>query len=167
MLKKILVAVALALPMFASAQTLKVGLVDINEVLAAMPETKAAQTKLEEAQKRYEAEYQKLGEEFQKKYEEVANMKADELPAIKERKTRELQEFQQKISQFEQQVQTSMAQMQEAELAPIYQKINTAIEAVGKEGNFSLMQMNNPQIVLFYQDPVVNATPLVKQKLGL
>lgn len=167
MLKKVLIAVALALPMLASAQSLKVGLVDIYDVLTAMPETKAAQTKIEEAGKRFDSEYQKLMEEYQRKADEFQKMSADELPAIKERKTREISEFQTKIEQFAQQAQQSLAQMQESELAPIYNKINTAIEAVGKEGNYSLIQMNNPQIVLFYQAPVENITNLVKKKLGL
>ena len=38
MLKKILLAVAVAIPMFASAQTVKIGIVDTNAVFQAMPE---------------------------------------------------------------------------------------------------------------------------------
>lgn len=167
MLKKILMAVAIALPMFASAQTLKVGLVDVSEIVAAMPETKAAQTKIEDAGKRYESEYNKLGEEFQRKYEEFSKMKEDELPAIKEAKTRELSEFQQKVQQFEQQAQQSLAKMQQDEMAPIVTKVRTAIEAVGKEGGYSMIQMYDPQLVFFYQNPVENITPKVKAKLGL
>ena len=51
MLKKLLLAVAVALPMFASAQTVKIGIVDTNAVMTAMPETTAAQTKMQEIQK--------------------------------------------------------------------------------------------------------------------
>ncbi|MCM1290554.1 MAG: OmpH family outer membrane protein [Prevotella sp.] len=167
MLKKILIAVAMALPMFASAQTVKLGLVDISEIVAAMPETKAAQTKIEEASKRYEAEYQKLGEEFQRKYEEFSNMKEDELPAIKDRKTREMSEFQQKVQQFEQQAQQSLAKMQQDEMQPIINKVRSAIEAVGKDGGYSMIYMYDPQLVLFYQNPVENITPQVKARLGL
>ncbi len=42
MLKKILLAVAVALPMFASSQTAKIGIVDTGSVLQAMSETAAA-----------------------------------------------------------------------------------------------------------------------------
>ena len=38
MLKKILLAVAVAIPMFASAQTVKIGIVDTNAVFQAMPD---------------------------------------------------------------------------------------------------------------------------------
>lgn len=167
MLKKILIAVAVALPLFASAQTVKIGLVDISEIVASMPETKAAQEKIDAAGKRYEQEYQKLGEEFQRKYEEFSKMKEDELPAIKESKTRELSEFQQKVQQFEQNAQQSLAKMQQDEMTPIINKVRSAIEAVGKEGGYSMIQMYDPQLVLFYQSPVENITPTVKARLGL
>ncbi|MBO4965478.1 MAG: OmpH family outer membrane protein [Muribaculaceae bacterium] len=167
MLKKILIVIALAVPMLVSAQTIKVALVDVNEIIAAMPETAAAQKKLEEAQTRYESEYQKLGEEMKRKYDEYQNMKEDELPAIKERKTRELTEFQQKLAQFEQQVQQSLQKMNNDEMTPIISKVRTAIEAVGKEGGYSMIQMYDPQLVLFYQDPVENVTAKVRAKLGL
>ena len=37
MIKKFLLAVAMIIPMFASAQSLKVGLVDTNSIIGAMP----------------------------------------------------------------------------------------------------------------------------------
>ena len=103
MLKKILLAVAIALPMFgASAQTVKIGLVDTNTIVQAMPETTEAQTKLADASKKYEDEYARLGEEMKRLYDELNNMKPDELQAIKDRKTREFTDQQQKVQQFEQ-----------------------------------------------------------------
>ena len=92
MLKKILLAVALALPMFcASAQTAaKIGLVDTQSVIQAMPETTEAQKKVADASKKYEDEYARLGEEMKRLYDDYQNMKPDELQAIKDRKAREL-----------------------------------------------------------------------------
>ena len=74
MLKKILLAVAIALPMFASAQTLKVGIVDTNAIFQAMPETAAAQTKLQEIQKKYQDEYTRLDDEFKRMVEDLQKM---------------------------------------------------------------------------------------------
>ena len=147
MLKKILLAVAIALPMFgASAQTVKIGLVDTNTIVQAMPETTEAQTKLADASKKYEDEYARLGEEMKRLYDEINNMKPDELQAIKDRKTREFTDQQQKVQQFEQQAQQDLAKMQQELMAPIFAKLKTAVEAVGREGGFSLIQDNNPQL---------------------
>ena len=168
MLKKILLAVAIALPMFgASAQTVKIGLVDTNTIVQAMPETTEAQTKLADASKKYEDEYARLGEEMKRLYDELNNMKPDELQAIKDRKTREFTDQQQKVQQFEQQAQQDLAKMQQELMAPIFAKLKTAVEAVGREGGFSLIQDNNPQLTLYYGAPTEDITPPVKAKLGI
>ena len=103
MIKKLLLAVALLVPAIASAQSLKIGLVNTNEVISAMPETAAAQTTLNDMKNKYEAEYNKLGEEFQRQVAEFQKMPETELAAIRDRKARELQDQQQKLQVFEQQ----------------------------------------------------------------
>lgn len=169
MLKKILLAVALMLPMFgASAQTsVKIGLVDTGSVLQAMPDTQDAQKKVSDASKKYEDEYARLGEEMKRLYDELTKMKDDELPAIKERKTREFQDYQMKVQTFEQNAQQDLQRMQQELLAPIFQKIKDAVESVGKEGGFGMIQDYNPQQTLYYAAPVVDVTPQVKAKLGI
>ncbi len=88
MLKKILLAVAIALPFFGASaqQSVKIGLVDTNSILQAMPETSDAQKKLAEASKKYEDEFARLQEELKRLYDEFQAMKPDELQAIKDRK---------------------------------------------------------------------------------
>ncbi|MCM1368995.1 MAG: OmpH family outer membrane protein [Candidatus Amulumruptor caecigallinarius] len=168
MLKKILLAVAIALPMFgASAQTLKVGLVDTNSVIQALPDTQEAQKKVAEASKKYEDEYARLGEEMKRMIDDYQNMSKDELPAIKERKAREVQDYQQKVAAFEQNAAQDLQRMQQELLAPVFQKIKGAVESVAKEGGFSLVQDNNPQLTLYYGAPVEDITPKVKAKLGV
>lgn len=170
MFKKIFLtlAVLMAIPFVgATAQVIKIGLVDVTTIIQAMPERTAAETKLGEASKKYETEYQKLGEEMKRLYDEYQAMKPDELQAIKDRKTRELNDYQQKMAQFEQSAQNDLAKMQQELMAPIVQKIRTAIEAVGKEGNYSLVQDYNPQLTYYYASPVEDITPAVKAKLGL
>lgn len=167
MFKKILLVAALIFPMLASAQTLKIGLVDQSDIIAKMPDTAAAQKQIEEVSKKYDDEYTKLGEEMKRMYDELQNMKEDELPAIKERKTREFTDYQQKIQQFEQQAMQDLQKMQQDLMSPVVQKVRSAIESVGKEGGYSLIQDKNPQIVIYFDAPVVDITPEVKAKLGI
>ncbi|MCM1152985.1 MAG: OmpH family outer membrane protein [Muribaculum sp.] len=167
MIKKFLLAAAVILPFLASAQTLKIGMVDTNAIIAAMPETTAAQTTLQDIQKKYEADYNKLGDEMKRLYDEVTSMKEDELPAIRDRKTRELQDQQQKIQLFEQQISQDLQKKQEELFTPILSKVRSAVESVGRENSFSLIQDYNTQLTLYIADPVVDITPLVKAKLGL
>lgn len=167
MLKKLLLVAAVLLPMLASAQTLKIGIVDTQELIAKMPDTAAAQKQLEDVSKKYQDEYAKLTEEMKRLVDEYQNMKEDELPAIRERKTRELSDYQQKMQQFEQTADQDLQKMQYDLMSPILQKIRTAIEAVGKEGSYSLVQNKDAQIILYYDSPVVDITNDVKAKLGI
>lgn len=168
MIKRLLIAVALALPMLAGAQTVKIGLVDINALVAGHPDTAAAQTKLDDTQKKYEAEYRKLGEEMQRMYNEWEKSQTqDEPAAIKERKAKELQDYQQKVQQFEQSAAQDLQRMQNDLMQPIITKIQQAIESVGKEGNYTLIQPLDPQLVLYHAAPAVDLTSAVKAKLGI
>lgn len=167
MLKKFLLAVAVTFGMAASAQTVKIGLVDVADVVASMPETTAAQQKLQETQQKYETQYNALGEELQKQYAELQNMKEDELPAIRENKTRAFADNQQKLQNFEQQAMQDLQKQQNDLMAPIISKVQAAIESVGKEGNFTLVQNLDRQSIFYYSAPAEDVTPLVKAKLGL
>ena len=167
MIKKVLLAIALICPMLLSAQTLKIGLVDFGSVLQAMPETTAAQNQVKEVSDKYEAEYKKLGEEMNRLVEEYQKMSENELPAIKERKTRELSDYQQKLAQFEQNAMKDIQDMHANLMGPIQQKIQHAVESVGREGNYSLIQMYDPQLTLYYASPVEDITSVVKAKLGV
>lgn len=167
MIKKVLLAIALICPMLVSAQTLKMGLVNFDAILQAMPETAAADQQLKEVGDKYQAELTKLDEEMKRLLDEYQKMADTELPAIKERKTRELEDYHQKIQQFEQTAMQDMQKMQGDLYAPIQQKVVQAIESVGREGNFSLIQMYAPQLTLYYAAPVEDITETVKAKLGV
>ena len=165
MLKKILLAVAIALPLFASAQTLTIGIVDTNTIGQAMPEWATAQQKLQENDNKYKQEGQRLVQAYQKLVEEAQNMKPDELQAVKDRKIREVQEMEQKIQAYSQQADQDLSRMQQELMTPIMQKIKAAIESVAQENNISLVQ--ETQVAIYFQAPVKDITPLVKAKLGL
>lgn len=167
MFKKILLIAAMVFPMLAAAQNVKIGLVDTNAVLSAMPETTAAQTKLQDTSKKYDDDYQKLGQEMQRLYEELQKMDEKELPAIRDRKVREFQDYQTKLQQFEQAAAQDLQKLQEQLMSPIIAKVRSAIEAVGKEGNFTIVYDNNPQLILYHGTGAEDITPLVKAKLNL
>ena len=166
MIKKLLLAAALVLPMFASAQTLKVAIVDVDEVVQKMPDYAEAQTKYVETSKRYEDEFSKLRDEMNRRYEELQKMPEDELPTIKERKVKDFQEYQMKIQQFEESATQELAKVQQDLLAPIYQKVNNAVQSVGQEGGYSLIEAK-VQTILYYAAPVDDITNQVKAKLGI
>ena len=165
MIKKILLIAALVFPMCAFAQSLKIGIVNPDEVVQKMPEYTAAQNKFVETSKKYEDEFGKLQEELKRRYDDINNMPQDELDAIKERKLREFQEYQAKVQQFQQTAEQELAKVQQELMAPIEKKVQDAIRSVGQEGNYSLIQP--AALNLYYAAPVVDITNDVKAKLGI
>lgn len=167
MFKKLLLALAVVLPLSAFAQ--KFGTVDTEAILTAMPETTTARQQLDEASKKYEAEYQKLNEELNKLYTDFQAIQNDkETPdAIKDRRMQEIQDKGQKVEQFRQQATQDLQRQNEQLMAPILQKITEAIKSVGKEGSFTFIFPNEPSLLLYQGTDVTDVTPLVKTKLGI
>lgn len=159
-------AIAIALPMLVSAQSLKIGVVDTESIFTTHPDFKTAQTKVANTSKKYEDEFAKLREQYQAKVEEIQKLdKASEPQSIMERKAKEIQDLETRIQQFQQEAQQAIQREQEAQLQPLQQKVIEAIEAVGKENNFSIIQEKGA--LMYYASPVEDITPLVKKKLGI
>lgn len=164
MIKKLLLAIMIALPSIAFAQG-KFGTVDVQDVLAAMPEVTEMNTQLETASKKYDEEYKKLIEEYNKMYTEFQNLDADTPDAIKERRIQELQSYEQKVSQFRTTAETDLRSQQERLMAPIEEKLQKAIEAVGSEGAYTFIFQS--AMPTYIGKDVTDVTPAVKTKLGL
>lgn len=167
MFKKVLLAIALVLPLSAMAQ--KFGIVDVDQVLQTMPEATAMQTQLEETSKKYEAEFQKLQEEVSKLYTDFQAIQNDpNTPdAIKERRMQEIQEKYQKVEQFQATANQEIARLRETLLAPVLQKLNDAVKTVGAQGNYTFIFMNEPQLMMYVGADVINVTAEVRKTLGL
>lgn len=167
MIKRLLLAVLVALPFSAFAQ--KFGVVDLETVFQAMPETATAQTQLTDASKKYEDEFAKLREEVDKLFADYQNLQKDPSTpdAIKERRLNELQDRDQKVQQFRNTASQDLARLQEQLMAPIQQKIADAVKTVGQEGNFTFIFPNEQALLLYTGSDVTDVTPLVKTKLGI
>lgn len=167
MIKKLILAALVALPFSAFGQ--KFGVVNIENVFQDMPETTAAQTQMNDASKKYEDEFAKLREEVDKLYTEFQNLQKDPSTpdAIKERRLNELQERDQKVQQFRNTASQDLARLQEQLMAPIQQKIGEAIKAVGQEGNYTFIFLNEQSLLLYTGTDVTDVTSAVRTKLGL
>lgn len=164
MIKKLLIAIFIALPTFALAQ--KFGIVNTQTIMQAMPDVKAAQTEMETASKKYDDEFKSLQSEMQKKYEELQKAQEEKAPqTILDRRMSELQDLDQKVQQFRQTAAQDLQRQQEQLLAPIQQKVINAINAVGAEGNYTFIFENN--VPVYVGSDVVDLTSNVKTKLGL
>ncbi len=164
MIKKLFVAILIALPAIASAQA-KFGVVNSQQIFAELPETKEAETQMEAASAKFQSEFKVLQDEYNKVYTEIQNMDANTPETIRQRRMTDIQEKSQRIGQFQQSASEDLDRMQQQLLAPIQQKIADAIKAVGQENNFTMIfDVTQP---VYVGTDVVDATDLVKKKLGI
>ena len=167
MLKKItLLAAMFILPLGAMAQS-KFAHMNSQEVITAMPEYTKAQADLDKMSKDYQTEMQRTQEEFNKKYQEFLQQ-ADSLPKnIAERRQKELQDMAQRQEQFQQEAYQSMQKAQQDAMTPIYQKLDQAIQAVGKaEGVIYICDIARTPVAYIGTESI-DVTAKVKTQLGI
>ena len=170
MLKKIALVMLLALPMGVFAQNLKFGHINAQEIITVMPEFTKAQNDIQTLEKQLTAELQRTQEEFNKQYQEFQQAIAkDSLPPnIAERRQKELQDMMQRQEQFQQDAQQQMAKAQNDAMAPIYQKLDNAIKAVGAaEGVIYIFDLARTSIPYVNESQSINLTSKVKANLGI
>jgi outer membrane protein len=167
MFKKIILALAVALPLSAFAQ--KFGTVNIDDVFGAMPETAEMTKQIQEASQKYEAEFQKLQDEVNKLYTDYQTIQndANTPDAIKERRLQEIQERASKADQFRQTASQDLQRQQQQLAAPIQQRVTDAIQAVGQEGGFTFIFPQEPGLLLYQGTDVIDVTAQVKTKLNI
>ena len=163
MIKKLLLAIMIALPMSVFAQ--KFAVINTQQLMESMPELKTVNEQLEAANKKYQDEFTKLQEEFQKKYEEFQALEESTPQTIKERRMQEMQELENKIQQFRETAVQDIQRQQQQLMAPIQEKVVKAIQAVGAEGNYTFVFEN--VMPLYTGTDVTDITDTVKSRLGI
>ena len=165
MLKKIALLLLLIAPMSVFAQ--KFGHIKSADVLTVMPEFTKAQTDIQAMQKQYEDEMKRATDELTKKYTEYQQEQANLPKNIQERRQKELQEMAQRQEEFQQEAYQSMQKAQQDALAPIYKKLDDAIQAVGKaEGAIYIFDLARTPIPYVGAESV-DVTSKVKTQLGI
>ncbi len=163
MIKKLILAFLILFPSMAFAQ--KFGVVNTESVVSALPEFKEMQASYEASAKKLQDEFDNLREKFQKELNELQAMPEDTPTSIRERRTQEVQELDQKIQQFSLNAQNELQQTQQRLLQPIMERVRTAIQTVGQEGNFTMIFENT--LPVYTGTDAIDVTAQVRTKLGI
>ena len=162
-MKKIIIAVMLALPMLASAQ--KFGHINTQELFAQMPEMAQVRAQMDTVQSQYENQLASMNEEFQRKVQDYQAQEATMADAIKQIRQQELQEMQQRIQLFYQTAEQDIQKKQQELLAPVHEKMVKAIKAVGdREGYTYIFDSAAMQYV---SESALDVMPAAKKELGI
>ena len=169
MFKRFMLLAVTATMMCFAAQAQKFGYVNTSEIFNVMPEKATAENTLKQVSDKYETEYKNLQDAFQKKMAdyEAADKDASTPQAIKDRHNQELQDDYVKIQNFQQTASQDLQRQQETLLAPITQKLQNAIQAVGAEGGFTFIYDLSVPAIVYTGTGAEDITAKVKAKLGI
>jgi outer membrane protein len=130
-LKNIAVALVLfvATTGFVNAQS-KIAHINVSELLAEMPEMKAAQAELQKLQETYRADIESSMTELKNKYTQYSNEASSKSAEENEKRALELQGFERNIGEAQQAAQQELSKKQAELFEPISKKAKEAIEKV-------------------------------------
>jgi outer membrane protein len=156
----------MALSIAVNAQ--KFGYINSAALLSELPEVKAADSEIETYQKQLMSSGEAMVKAFETKYNEYAKQVADGVlsKVQMQEKEGELGLEQQKIQQYEVEVQQKIMKKRDELYQPILDKVKVAIETVGEENGYTMIFDTSNGTILHANatDDVMN---LVKTKLGM
>jgi len=150
---------------FAQAAT-KFGYINSNDLLNAMPEKQKADTALNKYAKSFQDELEQMQKEGQKKLDDFQASQQTMTDAIKEVKTKELEDLQARIQSVQQSAQEKIQEKRTELYTPILSKAQNAIKEVAAEKGYDYI-FDTSVGALVYQRQSDDIMPLVKAKLGI
>ncbi|TRW21913.1 OmpH family outer membrane protein [Flavobacterium zepuense] len=132
-LKSLLIAALLfaGISQTANAQA-KVAHINVSDLMTNMPEMKAADAQLKKLTATYDTEYNSMVEEFRKKVAQYEKESSTVTDAVNETRSKEVQDFQKRIQDYQQNATKELQGKQEAIYKPIMEKSRAAIQKVAK-----------------------------------
>lgn len=146
----------------------KFGRINTQELIMLMPKTKEMQTNMEAFAKEIQDNLETIRVEFntkladyQKNYETLSD-------SVKQLKEKELQELQNRSSEFEQVAQQDYQKKQNELLAPIVNKAKEAIDKVSKAGGYLVIfDISTGSLAYFDEASLTDIAPEVRRELGI
>ena len=166
-LKITLLMLVVALSTSAIAQKgVKIGHINSNDLLTAMPERTAVQKELEDYANQLKVTLDAMRKEYETKVGEFQSKQDVMTDIIKDNKIKEITDLEKRITQFQQTAESDLQKKEQELLQPIIDKAKAAINDVAKEGGFTYILDSSVGVVL-YSIEGDDILPNVKKKLGI
>ena len=150
----------------ANAQV-KIAHVNTAEILDAMPDKAKAEKSLEKYYGELQSQLETMAKEYQTKMQDYEANQATMSNLVKQSKEKEIIDLQTRITQFQANAENEFENKRAELLKPILDKIQNAINAVGKEKGYTYMLDIATGAAVYVGDNAVDATKDVKSKLGI
>nr|WP_294904737.1 OmpH family outer membrane protein [uncultured Lacibacter sp.] len=164
-MKKIIVlAVVAIMGTAATVNAQKIGHINTNDLLVAMPETKKAQEKLKATQDSLNVVYAQLIKEYQEKDSIIRKDSIKWTPAIKQIRFKEYQDLGEAVQDYSNTAQQFLQQKEQEVFAPVQKLALDAIQTVAKANGYTYVISREALLVVPTSDDLL---PLVKKHLKI
>lgn len=163
-MKRIILLLAVISSISFTAVAQKAAYVDTQELMYQLPEAKEAQKAYEKYYEELLQQYSSMQEEYGKKAEEFDKNVETMSEVAKETKANEIRDLQRRIMEFESGIEEKIQKKQAQLFQPMLEKIQKAIDEVGKEGNYDYIYDAS---ALLYAKDGQRINEKVKVKLGI
>lgn len=170
MYKIIVLSAMLLIPVTLLAQKpIKLGHIDSQKLLMAMPESDSAQKKLQKIENEFQATLEELQVEFNKKFKAYQDNYSTMTELIRTTKETELNELSERIQNFQTQAQQDYERQRMELFKPIQEKAKNAVDQVAEENGFTYIFDVGPGVgaVVYAAPDTEDILGLVKAKLGI
>ncbi len=162
-MKKLILMLAIILPVVASAQ--KIAHVNSQEIMTLMPETKKMGERLDSLQSSYETQLANMQAEFNKKVAEFQQEQSTMSAGVREFRQQELADMEQRMQMFYQTIQKDLQTKQVEYLQPIQNKLLDAINKVAAAQ--SCTYVLDKASMIYVAPDALDLTAAVKAELGI
>ncbi len=152
-----------------SQKQIKLGHIDSQKLIMAMPESDSAQKKLQKVEQEFQATLEELQVEFNRKFKNYQDNYTTMTELIRSTKESELNELSERIQNFQTQAQQDFERQRVELFRPIQEKAKKAVDEVAEENGFTYIFDIGPGVgaIVYASSDTEDILPLVKTKLGL
>ena len=150
-----------------NAQSLKVGHVDSSAIMEIMPERTKVEQDLQAYAAELQSELQAMAAEYQNKLQDYQANQATMSNLIRQSKEKEIIDLETRIQEFQASADMALQNKQMELIAPLIEKVQNAVNAVGQEKGFTYILDKASGTVVYIGDNAIDITADVKAKLGI
>lgn len=167
MIKTFVLACLLLLSSMLTAQDLKFGHINMQELIMELPAKLEADTKLQAEAQILQDRMKVMSEEHEKKFRDYIAQRETMPELIRTTMEKEIQDIEQRLQNYQTMAQQTLQKKEQELYQPILEKVQQAVDNVGQEQGFIYIFDLSSQVVLYHSDKSIDCGPLVKAKLGL
>ncbi|OWY20501.1 OmpH family outer membrane protein [Sphingobacteriales bacterium UPWRP_1] len=143
---------------------IKYGYLNSLQLLALMPETKAADKKIAEYARKKESAYSDLLKKYQTKIQDLQSRANDIPPVEMEKHGKEIAAMEEQLQDMQMRADSDISKEKEKLYEPILAKADSVVKQIGKENGYTFIY---DAAALLYADTTLNILPMVKERMGI